>query len=83
LKVRQGVLGGYPLLLRPCSKPRQLVAGLLFIGLGKQLAQISELEAHGHLVYVLIIPPVVRNSRWEHRELQAHFKEIRHTLELL
>jgi hypothetical protein len=53
--IGQGVLGRHPLLLRLGRKPGQLVAGLLLIGPGKEVSQVTELKALAHFQTIVII----------------------------
>ena len=48
-KIGEFALGRHPLPLRARGQSRQLVAGLLFVRLGKQLAQIAKRKPFGHI----------------------------------
>src|SRR5579859_1812885 len=53
-EVSQRALGGHPLPFGARRDASQLVAGLLLVGLGQQLAQISEMEALVHVPCFII-----------------------------
>jgi len=69
--ISQRELGGHALPLRPSRQSGQLVAGLLFIGFGENLSQVTELKALWHFWMVFIIRRKAKGH--ESKEEITHF----------